>query len=146
MPIKHRDIDREFSDFVDDGISDIKRQVVDVFVRIGDYGYKLAVERGNYQDRTGNLRSSIGYGVVLNGRLVKIGGFEQFLSGSDGVSRGKDLLNELVSEVENDRISLILVAGAEYAMYVESIGYDVMTFSEIECFHKAEEMINELFK
>lgn len=146
MPIKHKDIDREFSDFVDDGISAIEKDIVGVFVKIGDYGYRLAVERGNYQDRTGTLRSSIGYGVVANGRLVKSGGFQQFLSGSAGVSTGKDRLNELVSEVKRGYIALIFVAGAEHAMYVESMGYDVMTFSEIECYHKAEEMINQLFK
>lgn len=146
MPIKHKDIDREFSDFVDGGVSDLKRQVVDVFVKIGEYGYKLAISRGNYQDRTGNLRSSIGYGVVVNGRLVKTGGFEQFGSGSDGASTGKNRLRELVSECKAGCISLIFVAGEEYATYVESMGYDVLTFSEIECFHKAEEMINGLFK
>ncbi len=146
MPISHKDIDREFSEFVDGGVSDLKRQVVDVFVKIGEYGYKLAVSRGNYQDRTGNLRSSIGYGVVVNGRLEKTGGFEQFASGSDGVSTGKNRLRELVSECRAGYISLLFVVGEDYASYVEAMGYDVLTLSEIECFHKAEEMINGLFK
>lgn len=146
MPIKHKEIDDDFKNFIDGGISGIENEIVDILVKIGEYGYKLAVRKGNYRDHTGNLRSSIGYGVVKYGRLVKSGGFKVFVSGADGVEMGKRALDSEVGECAQDSISLVFVAGAEYAAYVEVIGKDVLTFSELECYRKAEEMINRLFK
>lgn len=146
MPVEHKGIDEDFDAFVDGRLSELERDVVDIFVKVGEIGYKTAVSRGSYQDRTGTLRSSIGYGVVKYGRLVKTGGFKNFRSGSAGIAEGKDLLNEKVKECGADEITLIFVAGAEYAVYVEAMGYDVITFSELETYRKAEDEISKLFK
>lgn len=146
MPIEHTGVEEEFDAFVDGRLSELEQSVVDIFVKVGESAYNTAVSHGSYQDRTGTLRSSIGYGVVKYGRLVKSGGFRQFRSGSSGSAIGKDKLDELVRECRSDEIALVFVAGAEYAVYVEAMGYDVITFSELECYHKAEDEVNKLFR
>lgn len=76
--------------------------------------------KGNYNDRTGNLRSSIGYIIVSNGNIVK-SNFETSGSGSDGIT-GKNKADEFANEVALKTpkgIILIGVAGMEYSLYVE---------------------------
>lgn len=146
MPISHTEIDDDFDAFVDCRVAEIEQSIVDVLVKVGEQGYKTAIAHGSYQDRTGTLRSSIGFGVVKYGTLTKVGGFKHFRSGSSGAAIGKDKLDGLVAECGGDEICLIFVAGAEYATYVEAMGYDVITFSEIECYHNAENEINKLFR
>lgn len=83
-----------------------------------------------YQDQTNILRSSIGYVVYERGEKVT----EYFAtagsglkgSGTEGIERGKQAANEAAREYPNDIVGVI-VAGADYALYVESKGYDVLT-------------------
>ena len=78
-----------------------------------------------YTDRTGNLRSSIGYAIYDDGK--EIGGkFEIAKKDVDGkgVSSAK---NEARSNVSKTGLCLIVTAGMEYAAAVESKGYDVLT-------------------
>lgn len=71
-------------------------------------------------DRTGNLRSSIGYGVYDKGKEYMTSAFETVLSGSSGSTIGKSRLNAL-SALYADTYSLVVVAGMSYAGYVEAI-------------------------
>lgn len=71
-------------------------------------------------DRTGNLRSSIGYCVVRDGRLTGMSGFSPVgPSASEGPEEGTEFIRSLASELSDGGIFLIIVAGMEYALYVE---------------------------
>ena len=145
MPITRNRVDEDFADFVDKTCKDVEAQLIAVFCKIGAYAYDIAVEHGNYQDNSGNLRSSIGWGVTHDGKLVQSGGFRQILQGSDGVQAGKAALRRMVAE-SNEGIALIVVAGEEYSVYVEAMGYDVITYSELRCVEEAEKIIDSMFK
>lgn len=79
-------------------------------------------------DQTGNLRSSIGYVISHNGKIVQISDFKQVKNGSEGKQTGMDLAKELVQQYTNDYV-LVVVAGMNYAEYVEAMNNKVVLAS-----------------
>ncbi|MDD4032412.1 MAG: hypothetical protein PHS48_04105 [Bacteroidales bacterium] len=79
----------------------------------------------SWNDQTGNLRASIGYGVVMHGALVFLGGCNGTYGttgGAEGRKEGKAFLRRIASEHADPKgFALILVAGMEYASYVEEM-------------------------
>lgn len=80
-----------------------------------------------YKDQTHYLRSSIGFVIYDHGEKVA----EKFTSsggtkGSEGVAEGQRIAAEAAAQYPNDIVGVI-VAAADYALYVESKGYDVIT-------------------
>ena len=80
-----------------------------------------------YKDRTHFLRSSIGFVIYNHGEKVA----ESFSStggekGSEGVEEGKRMAAQAAAQYPNDIVAVI-VAAADYALYVESKGYDVIS-------------------
>ena len=73
-----------------------------------------------YKDRTHLLRSSIGFVIYNHGEKVA----ESF--GSTGGEKGKRMAEEAAAQYPNDIVAVI-VAAADYALYVESKGYDVIS-------------------
>lgn len=73
----------------------------------------------DYTDRTGNLRSSTGYVVAKDGRIVKGSAFSVVNNGGTGHSEGKAVAKEAANTVGKTQIGLVLVAGMDYAEYVE---------------------------
>jgi hypothetical protein len=94
---------------------------VNTLAFIGETFVNEARTKRTYQDITGNLRSSIGYAIVKNGRTVKFTAKESPEAG--------DLVTSIVSEGSSDSIYLIVFAGMEYAKSVEKNGYDVISGS-----------------
>ena len=80
-----------------------------------------AFPKGNYQDHTANLRSSIGYFVLNNGKIVA----DNFMGTAEGEAAGRQVLNTV--EGKESGYMLVGVAGMDYAGYVESRGYNVIT-------------------
>ncbi len=89
-----------------------------------------AKQLDTYQDQTNVLRSSIGYVVYQRGEKVAEffapAGVGLDGSGAEGIDLGKRIANEAATEWPNDIVGC-MVAGADYALYVESKGYDVLT-------------------
>lgn len=96
--------------------------------------------QGSYKDQTGNLRGSIGYGIIDNGNIVTTAGFQQVLSGTDGPQKGKAYLDSLLEENKVNGPTLIVVAGMNYAKYVADKGYNVLDSAEM----LAEKLVKEL--
>lgn len=81
---------------------------------------ELKKSEGGFGDVTGALRSSIGYAIRRDGIIVH-GDFK-------GNSIGATAAKRAVDEVEKIKgLQLIGVAGMDYADYVESKGYNVIT-------------------
>lgn len=83
-----------------------------------------------YQDQTNQLRSSIGYQIYNQGVLVteyfQASGKGDGSGSAQGVARGKAVAAEAARQYSDDVVGVI-VAGAHYALYVESKGYDVIS-------------------
>lgn len=79
-------------------------------------------------DRTGNLRSSVGYVIAKNGRIIDCSGFTRTLSGNEGVKVGKDLAEEIALRSGSGYV-LVVVAGMNYAEHVEAMDNKVVLAS-----------------
>lgn len=95
----------------------------------------------NYIDWTGNLRSSIGYVIAKDGKIVDSGGFQLEKGGEDGTRTGREYAEQLATQVQSG-YALIVVAGMGYASYVTNKGYDVIDSAEL----LAEQLASELMK
>ena len=84
-----------------------------------------------YKDQTHKLRSSLGYVIFNNGQQItsnfqSTGGEK----GTEGMTEGQQ---KAIAEAQaHEGIVAVLVAGADYASYVEAKGYDVLTGSALE--------------
>lgn len=80
----------------------------------------------NWNDQTGNLRSSIGYIITLDGEPIemsdfpKVDGWKRQTTDPDGSAIGRTYARSLTSLYPHG-IALIVVAGMEYAAYVEKM-------------------------
>lgn len=112
-------------------LAEVERQIIESLCRVGEEAVKLAKlippERG-FHDQTGNLRSSIGYVVVKDGKPVNVS-FGAVKGGHTGVNEGQRLALQVGSKI-TEGYALIVVAGMNYAVHVESKGRDVLTSAE----------------
>lgn len=115
----NRKVERWFDYFVERAEERIYR----LLQRAGEEFVKIARKKGNYQDHTGNLRSSIGYVIVKDGDILTESYKLSDKKGTDkytGLREAKRLVSELAS-VYPDGWVLIGVAAMPYAVYVEAI-------------------------
>lgn len=136
----------DFSD-VDEFLEDCFREVFAKLVEMGEEAYATAFEEGRYQNITGNLRSSLGYVIAQDGKIIKEGGFKQVQGrgenyekvffttktqktvqfwargkagdGSEGSRQGLEYARSLA--LKSKGLMLIVVAGMDYASYVNDI-------------------------
>lgn len=122
-----------------DGLDDIEKAcnrsieeftelTLQAMARIGEIYANTAKENGSYQNRTGNLRNSNGYGIAEDGELKTVVGNEDFKRGLIG----QDLSGDIV-----------LVAGAvmDYASDVQRKGYDVTDSGQLAAENLARQLL-----
>lgn len=104
----------------------------------------------DWNDQTGNLRSSVGYILSVDGQPLNMSGFETVDGPSkeevprDGSQRGRSYAQSLCSLYPRG-IALIVVAGMEYAAYVEAMENKVvLAQGEIEARKLVADMIQQL--
>lgn len=135
----------------------IEQAYIDRFADAGEQACADAVANGNYQNITGNLRSSIGYMIGYDGKVIREGGFHKvqgrgenmehvmfttkdgkdvdfwakgkFGDGSDGSKRGREIARRIIMGTSG--YSYVLVVGMEYASYVSSRGYNVWDSAQL---------------
>lgn len=103
-----------------------------------------------WDDQTGNLRSSIGYIISLDGVPLKESNFERVdgpkrgTTSDDGTQVGKSFAESLTSLYPKG-IALIVVAGMEYASYVERMeNKTVLAQGELEAQRLVSQLIEKL--
>ena len=109
-------------------IQEAKRKVVRMLAFLGEKCIIEARDRSqeeSWYDQTGNLRSSIGYVIVMEGRIVSMSDFKQV---KNGTQEGKALAKKLASNYKTG-FALIVVAGMHYAAYVEAMDNKVVLTS-----------------
>lgn len=128
----------------------VNQLVLRAFMRLGEQCVARIRERpqeSSWYDQTGNLRSSIGYGVVHNGELVEQSYFDTIAGGQEGSNAGNDYLESCVDDVRDAEWALIVVAGMEYATYVEDMdGKDVLASTELWAQTQSEKIVERLAK
>lgn len=99
-----------------------------------------------YKDQTGNLTSSVGCAVVVDGEIMQISGFEAIgPTGGQGAQEGRSYVQSLASQFPQG-ITLIVVAGMNYAAYVERRGIGGMTGGELFAKQAVEDLLLEMQK
>lgn len=108
---------------IDKAQEDIDNSILEAFAYTGGYAVRgiRTGDMSKWNDQTGNLRSSVGYSVVRKGSVVIESGFDTVLGGAVGSNTGKRLIEQLAHEYSQYPYVLIIVAGMEYAVYVEAI-------------------------
>lgn len=97
---------------------------------VGEKCVNAARDRGSYSDWTKNLRSSVGYVISMDGKIVFQSHFEVLGNDPTGAKSGIQFAKEIVRQFP-EGIVLIVVAGMNYAQYVSAKGYDVIDSAEL---------------
>jgi len=105
----------------------------------GEELVQIARNTHTYQDRTGNLTASIGYGVFINGQLVHYGGFEEgLLGGQVGINALKDVVPQ------GAQYAIAVIAGMDYAEAVNRRGYVVLDNAELSAHEVVTKLLDQI--
>ena len=146
MAIKQLTPKEEIERYVDEQVSRLRQVLLRNLAYIGEQCLNAARQTDSYKDQTGNLRSSIGYVIVENGRIIKASNFAPSDKGTDkskGQKEGKAYAKKLAALFPSG-ITLLIVAGMNYAAYVSAKGYDVLDSSELKADLLTENMLKQL--
>jgi len=122
----------EIDRMIEEEIRKSERDIIKKLSYIGESAISEARENGDYVDQTGNLRSSVGYVILNNGKTVleNIQRSDRGTDRSTGVQVAKNFIQEISEKYKNDFV-LIVVAGMDYAVYVEALGRNVLSSSKL---------------
>lgn len=134
MAQKNPKLEREMRKYFQKVEGILVKAVREAFAMCGEEAVAFAKDRPqdeSWYDHTGNLRSSIGYGLYEHGLNIITSSFRG--AGAEGVTTGEKMIKELAEEYRDAAISLVVVAGMNYAEYVEAIdGKDVLASAELK--------------
>lgn len=100
-----------------------------------------AKESAEYEDRTSNLKSSIGGAVLKDGKPITYKGFE---GKPKGTATGKEFLNSVISNYSKG-YTIIIVAGMEYASPLENyLDYNVLKKTELKMQRELPDVMKRL--
>lgn len=114
----------------------VERAIEDQMRYLGEECVNWARDMADFKDQTANLRNSIGYIILKNGREIGAN-FEKTgkpnpkakKTDIDGLEVGEAYAKKIAAEYTSGYV-LILVAGMEYAAAVEAKGRDVLSSAE----------------
>lgn len=136
-------------DFIKKNIEDfLKRLDQAILMRLQRVGEAFIINcrnNANFGDRTGNLRSSIGYVVLKNGKAHVRGGFIPVKGAKEGATIGQQALARIAEQYPQGWV-LIGIAGMSYGIFVEARGFSVITPFAFEAKAELEAAIQELQK
>ena len=129
MPMRVTTPKSKIAEFFEKRIQATERLVVRNMCYVGEQCENTARSSHTYRDQTGNLSSSIGYAVSVDGVIVQCSSFQVVLKGSQGAKDGLEYVKDIISKYPKG-IVLVIVAGKDYAAYVSDKGYDVLDSAE----------------
>jgi hypothetical protein len=141
MVIEQTTTQAQIEDYINKQLALRKQKAIKALCYVGTQCENIARKQGGYKDRTGNLRSSVGYIVADNGTIIQASNFKTVKQGKDGSERGNSYVRELL-EHNTSGLVLIVVAGMNYAKHVAARGYDVLDSAELN----ADALIGKLMK
>ncbi|MCM1543708.1 MAG: hypothetical protein NC110_00255 [Ruminococcus sp.] len=122
------DVKRRFDAFLEE----VKKKQIARLQKLGEMCLIEARNNKGYMMQTGALLSSTGYmifvdGVALHTQFDAASGAESNAA-QEGIKAGESLADKVGKETKG--VALVVVAGMNYAMYVEAKGYNVLTSAE----------------
>lgn len=139
MPTIQEEIERELMGSVER----MRQAVIYNLQAIGQKCVDEARMKGSYKDQTGNLRSSTGYVLIVDGEIVSESAFDVVKDGQTGSDEGKAFAESIVKDYPTG-IALVVVAGKNYAQYVAARGYDVLDSAELLGEQLVQKMVEDL--
>lgn|SRR5690625_2565043 len=133
MALIPRFSDNDIKIMLEEGLEEEKSNLIKILRRIGIEAVNKMREQGSYTDRTSNLRNSTGYLISVDGEIV-----DSLFNNAYGEKYALEVLSEF-----NDQIVLLIVAGMNYASYVESRGYNVLASGELTVRAEVNKLINQ---
>lgn len=147
MGVKARFSEGDIRRYMQERIERVDSVIIRNLRRLGEQSVAYARNRAgeeSWYDQTGNLRSSIGYVVGKDGEVIGSGGFSQVLNGSEGSSEGKQFAMELANKLAG-KYFLIVVAGMDYASYVEEMeNKDVLASASLLAQEELPKMVKRI--
>lgn len=134
-----QDVSKRFAAFLDI----VARKQIKSLQKLGEecvMHAKSIPEDIGFKDQTGNLRHSIGYMVFKDGIAIHEG-YSQ--DGGKGAEVGRNLAQRVGSKYP-EGVVLVVTAGMNYALYVESKGRDVLTSAEHLAQQELPKMLQKL--
>jgi hypothetical protein len=147
MPVKLKTPLSEFDMAIDELTDHAENAVLNTLMYVGESCIIEARDNGNYTDQTGNLRSSIGYVVVKDGEIVRKNVVKEIQNGRAATTQGNSTADSYLKRLASDHpkgICLIVVAGMNYAVYVEGRGKNVLSSSELLAERIVPQMLEQL--
>lgn len=146
MPITQLTPNEEILRYTEERIARLRRAIFRTLSDIGEQCLNKARSTDSYKDQTGNLRSSIGYVIVEDGKVIQASDFAPSEKGTDkakGQATGKAYASELAARFPSG-LTLLVVAGMNYATYVSAKGYDVLDSAELLADQLTEKLLKDL--
>ena len=143
MPIKQLTPPADFENHLFERIQRLEAIFIRRMFYIGDKCVTVARSTDSYEDQTGNLRSSIGYVIAKDGKIIGNSTFEAVKGGAEGSAEGLEFAKKIVAQFP-EGIVLIVVAGMNYAKHVSARGYDVLDSSELLAQKLVPQMLKQL--
>lgn len=131
----------EIDDYIEQQIKRITDAMLYNLQYVGERCLNTARQTNSYKDQTGNLRSSLGYVIAMDGKIVHNSTFEIVKDGGDGKKSGIQFAKEIVRQFP-EGIVLVVVAGMHYAQYVSATGRDVIDSAEL----LADKLVPQILK
>lgn len=141
MPIKQVTPQASIDAMIRKSVAQAEKAIINQLKYIGERGYIAIRDYSGkaYIDRTGNLRSSSGYVIFKDGKVLIKGKFETVKGGEKGAKEGEKFARSLAPKFPQGLV-LVLVAGMQYAASVSSKGYNVLDSGTLT----SEKLVNEL--
>lgn len=143
MPIKQLTPMQEIDDYIEQQMKRITDALVYNLKYVGEQCLNVARQSQAYRDQTGNLRSSVGYVLAMDGKIIEQSTFEVVKNGAAGARSGIQYAKEVVRQFP-EGIVLVVVAGMNYASHVSAKGYDVLDSSELLAEKLVPQMLRKL--
>ena len=117
-----------------------RMKAVDFLAAVGDRFCDVARATKTYNDVTGRLTASIGWGVAVGGQIVREGGFGD----GEGGDEGRKALYAAAQMLSTAFPTLIVTAGMRYAQYVERSGHAVLDGARVRMDDIVQSLIETL--
>lgn len=139
MAIRMNTTEQELTDYIKVAVENQRKALIYNLRYIGEKCLNAARFSNGYKDQTGNLRSSLGYVLSFDGKIVDNSAKQVVKQGTEGAEKGEEYAKQVVRTYPQD-VALVVVAGMEYAPHVAARGRDVLDSAKLT----AEQLIKEL--
>lgn len=127
-------------------LSMVEQKQIERLQMLGEMCLIEARSNKGYMMRTGALLSSTGYEIFVDGKAIHsrfdTASGAQSDAAAKGIKAGEDIAEKVGKETEG--VALVVVAGMNYASYVEARGYNVLSSAEHLANRELPRMLEEL--